>query len=273
MLLPVAAVVSRAYIYGVWFIHLPGMVRTRAWYGSYSLAFSEIEHGLVAHVEQQVEDAKVGLKAMTAGKHLVIGLGREREVGPGMLGMDGKAQVVDVLSGGETVGWRKNFDVGADVKQFANLARDGHVKVEKALPVVLFEEHSQVVGIVKKERTVAVSRAECLPMNVAPVAMLRDHPAPFSPLSSPLFPCFMPLGVHFSALAVHGSSRTNGYGEPLKAVGTGYDAAVLVALLLERYATVDQHPVVSAELLIPLYGTKVGGRELNGGHRRRGKMR
>ena len=54
---------------------------------------SKIQQGLVAHVEKQVEYAKVWLEAVLAGKHLVVWARRKLRVGRGMLRVDGVAEV------------------------------------------------------------------------------------------------------------------------------------------------------------------------------------
>src|SRR3712207_41650 len=57
----------------------------------------QIKHGLVALIEEQVENAQIGLEAPFLSVHLIIGAGRKRAVGPWVLGADGVTVVIGRL--------------------------------------------------------------------------------------------------------------------------------------------------------------------------------
>lgn len=209
---------------------------------------SEIEHGLIAHVAEQVEDAEVGLEAMPLPVDLIVGRGGEVGVGQRALRMDGLAEVGLGGNGGTASHsiLRGGDDGGLEAQQLAHLAGDGHVEVEEELPL-LGEEWLQVVGVELKERAFAVGRAECVPVLLAPLPVVAH--------------------AHFShGCLVEPSTlgSLHGHGERLQAVGGGDDAAVSEGLLREVVVLLYVYRSVAVGLLPPLHGGEVGRGEQTG---------
>ena len=218
----------------------------------------EVEDTLVAHVEQQVEDAEIGKEAVLLLIDLPIRFRLEGWVWLRMLGTDGIAEVGKErnlplpLSKGGVLGCRNRkvvcwgeeglseLDVGMDVEKFAHLAGDVEIEVEEVFPMV-FEKGADVVDVVVEERAVAVGTAERIPVFRAPFAVIADER--------------LTVGI-----------AVNGNRQRLRSLRGGDDAAVAIGLFDEVIAVFQQHAVVAMQLLIPLHGTELSGGEQRGGH-------
>lgn len=66
------------------------------------------------------------------------------------------------------------LQVGVNVKQFTERMDNVKVELEKCFPSPFEEKGLYVVCIELKERTVSVGRAKCIPMQMAPVAVVTD---------------------------------------------------------------------------------------------------
>ena len=116
---------------------------------------------------------------------------------------------------------------------------DVEVEVEEE-GVLFLKKGSQVVGIKLEEGRLAVGRHQRVPVQMSPVAMVRD------------------------TNVAHGAFRAvvsfNGHGERLRTVGRGNDTSVAVGLLHKMVVLLNdaRHAM---QLLVPLYGAEVGGAE------------
>ena len=125
------------------------------------------------------------------------------------------------------------------VEQLAHGVHDVEVEVEEE-GVSFLEERSQVVGIKLEEGCLAVCRHQRVPVQMSPVAMVRD------------------------TNIAHGAFRAvvsfYGHGERLRTVGRCNDAAVAVGLLHKMVVLLNdaRHAM---QFLVPLNGAKVGGAE------------
>jgi len=140
------------------------------------LELSEIEDAFITHVEQEVEDRKVGQEAMLLLIHLIIRLGLEIRIRQRVLGADRLAKV-DFRGrrkeeGGRSI-LRGQGDFGLDVDQFAHFSPNGLVEIEQIVPT-LFEERTDVVLIIFKEGRLAVGTLQGVPMQMPPVAVVAD---------------------------------------------------------------------------------------------------
>lgn len=120
----------------------------------------KIENGLVAHVHEQVQDAKVGDESMLPGIDLIVRPGCECPVGQWVFGADGVAQVcrfgrfcVPVVSASVR---RCLLNGGLYVEQPAHLHRDFEVEIVQKSPF-LGEKRTDIVFIKFKKRTLTVS--------------------------------------------------------------------------------------------------------------------
>ena len=66
------------------------------------------------------------------------------------------------------------LQVGVNVQQFTERMDNVKVELEKCFPSPFEEKGLYVVCIELKERTVSVGRAKCIPMQMAPVAVVTD---------------------------------------------------------------------------------------------------
>ena len=133
----------------------------------------QIEHALGAHVEQQVEYAEVRLKAVALLIHLIISLWSEHRVGHAVLRAYGVAVVVDAHAFGlvaEHVA-RSRLHMRLYVDEFAHFGTYLSVEIVKEGPLLL-KKRPDVVGIILKERRLAVGAHQRVPVYVAPVAVV-----------------------------------------------------------------------------------------------------
>ena len=137
---------------------------------------SEIEDTFITHVEQEVEDRKVGQETVFLLIHLIVGLGLEVRIRQRVLGGD-RLAVVDFRGrrkeeGGRSI-LRGQGDFGLYIDQFAHFGPDGLVEIEQIVPA-LFKERTDIVLIICKERRFAVSTLQGVPMQMPPVAVVAD---------------------------------------------------------------------------------------------------
>ena len=123
-----------------------------------------------------------------------------------------------------------------DIDEFAHLLNDGEVQVVEVF-VVLSEEGADVVLIKLKERALAISRLQGVPMDASPRAVI----------------------AYTYILYQSASTMFNGYGERLQAVGCGDDTAITPGLLDKRLAGLKQYVICTIQLAVPLNRAKVSG--------------
>lgn len=204
----------------------------------YIIMLLEVENALRPLVKQQVEDAEVGQEAVALRTHLIIRCGVEVGVGQRMLRADSLAEVDNciILRWQHDILFRECY-LWPHVEQLAHGVHDVEVEVEEE-GVSFLEERSQVVGIKLEEGCLAVGRHQRVPVQMSPVAVVRD------------------------TNVAHGAFRAvvsfYGHGERLRTVGRGNDAAVAVGLLHKMIVLLDdaRHTM---QLLVPLNGAEVGG--------------
>ena len=200
----------------------------------------EVENALRTLVKQQVEDAEVRQEAVALRTHLIIRCGVEVGVGQRMLRANSLAEVDNciILRWQHDILFRECY-LWPHVEQLAHGVHDVEVEVEEK-GVMFLEERSQVVGIKLEEGCLAVGRHQRVPVQMSPVAMVRD------------------------TNIAHGAFRAvvsfYGHGERLRTVGRGNDTAVAVGLLHKVVVLLDdaRHTM---QLLVPLNGAEVGGAE------------
>ena len=197
----------------------------------------KIEDAFGSHVEQQVENAEVGQEAGLLLIHLVIAVRHEVGIGCGMLGIDSRSEVGEWC---RLEGWRDEIGCQSDrrmnVDEFAHFYADGLVEIEQKRPSLL-KERAQVIGIVFKERGVAVGRLQGLPVHVAPVAVVADE-------------CIL----HAMTIL-----ERDWHGEGLHPLGGGNETAVAEGLFGKGLVLFYQHLIIAIKLLIPLHRTKISG--------------
>ena len=132
----------------------------------------------------------------------------------------------------------RQLHVGLHVEEFAKLFGYSHIEVDEILPLAL-EERTYVVFVIHKERTLAVSRHYCVPMLVAPLAMVA-----YTDVAHGTFCSVVAFDWH---------------GEGLHSVGCCYEATVAIGLLAEVVVLLYNHAPITMELLHPLDGREVGG--------------
>lgn len=200
----------------------------------------EVENALRTLVKQQVEDAEVGQEAVALRTHLIIRCGVEVGVGQRMLRANSLAEVDNciILRWQHDILFRECY-LWPHVEQLAHGVHDVEVEVEKE-GVSFLEERSQVVGIKLEEGCLAVGRHQRVPVQMSPVAMVRD------------------------TNIAHGAFRAvvsfYGHGERLRTVGRGNDTAVAVGLL-HKVVVLLNDARHAMQLLVPLNGAEVGGAE------------
>lgn len=214
----------------------------------------EVENALRTLVKQQVEYTEVGQEAVALRTHLIIRCGVEVGVGQRMLWAYCLAEVDKVskrficknVSRHNCVILRWQHDIlfrecylWPHVEQLAHGVHDVEVEVEEE-GVSFLEEGSQVVGIKLEEGRLAVGRHQGVPVQVSPVAMIRD------------------------TNIAHGAFRAivsfYGHGERLRTVGRCNDTSVAVGLL-HKVVVLLKDARHTLQLLVPLYGAEVGGAE------------
>lgn len=206
----------------------------------YIIMLLEVENALRTLVKQQVEDAKVGQEAVALRTHLIIRCRVEVGVGQRMFRANSLAEVDNciILRWQHDILFRECY-LWPHVEQLAHGVHDVEVEVEEK-GVLFLEERSQVVGIKLEEGRLAVGRHQRVPVQMSPVAMVRD------------------------TNVAHGAFRAvvsfYGHGERLRTVGRGNDTSVAVGLLHKMIVLLDdaRHAM---QLLVPLNGAEVGGTE------------
>jgi hypothetical protein len=200
----------------------------------------EVENALGTLVKQQVEDAEVGQEAVALRTHLIIRCGVEVGVGQRMLRANSLAEVDNgiILRWQHDILFRECY-LWPHVEQLAHGVHDVEVEVEEK-GVSFLEKGSQVVGIKLEEGCLAVGRHQGVPVQMSPVAVVRD------------------------TNIAHGAFRAvvsfYGHGERLRTVGRGYDAAVAIGLL-HKVVVLLNDARHAMQLLVPLNGAEVGGAE------------
>lgn len=200
----------------------------------------EVENALRTLVKQQVEDAEVGQEAVALRTHLIIRCGVEVGVGQRMLRANSLAEVDNciILRWQHDILFRECY-LWPHVEQLTHGVHDVEVEVEEE-GVPFLEKGSQVVGIKLEERCLAVGRHQGVPVQMSPVAMVRD------------------------TNIAHGAFRAvvsfYGHGERLRTVGRGNDTSVAVGLL-HKVVVLLNDARHAMQLLVPLYGAEVGGAE------------
>ena len=198
----------------------------------------EVENALRTLVKQQVEDAEVGQEAVALRTHLIIRCGVEVGVGQRMLRANSLAEVDNgiILRWQHDILFRECY-LWPHVEQLAHGVHDVEVEVEEE-GVPFLEEGSQVVGIKLEERCLAIGRHQRVPVQMSPVAMVRD------------------------TNIAHGAFRAvvsfYGHGERLRTVGRCNDTSVAVGLL-HKVVVLLNDARHAMQLLVPLYGAEVGG--------------
>ena len=135
------------------------------------------------------------------------------------------------------------MDIWLEADQRAECVGDGGVEVEEVVPRPL-EEGVEVISIILEEWALAVGRTERTPVDPSPVAVVADaHVA------------------HYSFVEPSVIGLLHGYGERLRPVGCGDQAAVAVGLLDEVVAALYVHALVAVHLLPPLDRGEVGRTE------------
>lgn len=200
----------------------------------------EVENALRTLVKQQVEDAEVGQEAVALRTHLIIRCGVEVGVGQRMLRANSLAEVDNFI----LLRWQHNIlfrelHLRPHVEQLAHGVHDVEVEVEEE-GVPFLKKGSQIVGIKLEEGCLAVCRHQRVPVQMSPVAMVRD------------------------TNIAHGAFRAvvsfYGHGERLRSIGRGNDAAVAVGLL-HKVVVLLNDARHAMQLLVPLNGAEVGGAE------------
>ena len=204
-------------------------------------AVAEHEQGFGPHVEEQVDNAQVGHEAVARLEHLVVGHRPERGVFPLVFGADEGAAVEGVGRGLVVVG---EPDAGLQVEQAADGVAQGFVEVEQ-IGVGPLQHGAQVVGVVFEVRAGVVGRDQCLPVQVAPVAVVAE-----------------PYVAHGG---VGGVVALDGHGKGLPPVGRSDDAAVAVGLLHVVLPAVNVCLPAGVELAVVADGGEIGRREPDGG--------
>ena len=125
-----------------------------------------------------------------------------------------------------------------NIKQFAHLAGDGGIEIEKKLPPAL-KERDQVIGIKLEEWALTVGRLQGIPVKVPPGTMVAY--------------------ANIAHLTVGSFVTFYGHGQGLQAACGGYDTAVTVGLLDEMVVAFNQATVRLIQFLVPLHGTKISG--------------
>lgn len=200
----------------------------------------EVENALRTLVKQQVEDAEVGQEAVALRTHLIIRCGVEVGVGQRMLRANSLAEVDNciILRWQHDILFRECY-LWPHVEQLAHGVHDVEVEVEEE-GVSFLEERSQIVGIKLEEGCLAVGRHQRIPVQMSPVAMVRD------------------------TNIAHGAFRAvvsfYGHGERLRTVGSCNDTSVAVGLL-HKVVVLLKDARHAMQLLVPLYGAEVGGAE------------
>ena len=200
----------------------------------------EVENAFRTLVKQQVEDAEVRQEAVALHTHLIIRCGVEVGVGLRMLRANSLAEVDNCI----TLRWQHDIlfrecYLWPHVKQLAHGVHDVEVEVEEE-GVSFLEERSQVVGIKLEEGRLAVGRHQSVPVQMSPVAVVRDTNVAHST---------------FRAIV-----SLNGHGERLRTVGRCNDAAVAIGLL-HKVVVLLNDARHAMQLLVPLNGAEVGGAE------------
>ena len=200
----------------------------------------EVEDAFRTLVKQQVEDAEVGQEAVALRTHLIIRCGVEVGVGQRMLRANSLAEVDNciILRWQHDILFRECY-LWPHVEQLAHGVHDVEVEVEEK-GVSFLEKGSQVVGIKLEEGRLAIGRHQRVPVQMSPVAMVRD------------------------TNIAHGAFRAvvsfYGHGERLRTVSRGNDTSVAVGLLHKMVVLLNdaRHAM---QLLVPLNGAEVGGAE------------
>lgn len=200
----------------------------------------EVENALRTLVKQQVEDAEVGQEAVALRTYLIIRCGVEVGVGQRMLRPNSLAEVDNciILRWQHDILFRESY-FWPHVEQLAHGVHDVEVQVEEE-GVSFLEERSQVVGIKLEEGCLAVGRHQGVPVQMSPVAVVRD--------------------TNIAHGALRAVVSLDGHGERLRTVGRCNDAAVAVGLLHKMVVLLNdaRHAM---QLLVPLNGAEVGGAE------------
>lgn len=114
------------------------------------------------------------------------------------------------------------------------------VEIEEVIPS-LFEKRTYVIGKKLEKWTFAIGRHQSVPMYMPPTSMIA-HTDVFHAAFWPII-------------------SLDGHGERLRPVGRGNDTTVAKGLLKEIIMAFQQRLAVAIELLVPLDGSKIGGRE------------
>ena len=196
----------------------------------------EVENALRTLVKQQVKDAEVGQEAVALRTHLIIRCGVEVGVGQRMLRANSLAEVDNciILRWQHDILFRECY-LWPHVEQLAHGVHDVEVEVEEK-GVMFLEERSQVVGIKLEERRLAVGRHQRVPVQMSPVAMVRDENRRY--IRPRLDGCTADGG---GAGGDDGGGVCDRNRERLRTIGCGYVAAVAVGLLYERLASLDEN--------------------------------
>jgi len=209
----------------------------------------QVEDRFRPHAEQQVQNRKIWLEAILVLEHLPIAFYFECSVGLGVFGMDYVAEVGEgwrphpdpPKGGGRSVECGGVYHVGVDVDEFTDFLTDGFVEIDQKL-VFLLEEGTDIIRIIFKKRTLAIGTLQRIPVHSSPLVVVAD-----AYVSDQTF-----ITYHFSFITFYWNR------EGLQTVGGGDDAAVAVGLFLVRIVLLDEAMVIAVELLVPLYGTKIG---------------
>ena len=132
---------------------------------------------------------------------------------------------------------RRVCHLGLEINEFAYFLADGFVEINEEL-ILLLEERTDVIHVIVKERTLAISRLKGIPMDSSPLVVVADAQ-------------ILEQDFFFAMLYRNGQS--------LHTIGGCNDTAVAESLFLVRVVLLNETLVVATQLLIPLYGSEVCG--------------
>jgi len=98
-----------------------------------------------------------------------------------------------------------------DIQQFAHLLTNRLIIIYQSLPMALCKERAQVVLVILKERGITIGCLQSLPMQMTPVAMIRNPDITYR------ITCIM----------------HHRYRQGLNTLRRSYQAAITIGLLLE----------------------------------------
>lgn len=177
---------------------------------------------------------------MLRGEHLIVATRSERWVRLRMFWYDGIAEICKFLAKvSMSYIFCRQFYGRSYVEKRAERLAYLHVEIEQEL-IMAVEEGMEVVGIILKERRLAISTLQRIPMQLSPTPMVADAQVAYR-----------------TAVEVDVGRTLHGNSESLRPVCRSYDATVAIGLLAIVLMRLNKYNVSHVEFLIPLHWPEI----------------